>query len=391
MRGKLALAVGVLALAACQLIAGITDREVGSPPDSGTVVLPDAAPDAAPSCPKTRWPPPPQAPDDTTNITFVDAIRSFDFGVAEIAGIVPAVGFDLDCITTCPGASSCVPHLDTTPQELCDDPPAGEDNGLGKLLTSAAPLVSGNPQDYSVNARVAQGELGVLIKVFGYNGKPDDPNVEVAAYVSNGIWGAGDAGPIAPRWDGNDAWTIDPNSILNPGAPSEDQIPTFLDTHAYVAGGVLVSIIGALNVPVVFGAGAETFELAGGVITATIATDATGQPYLQSGQIGARISTRSILTALVNFRDPLTDGGHHLCGSDPTYKIFKQTFICTSADINAESQDNLGAPCDAMSVAIGFAASPARIGAVRGRTDLVSTCDDASVTWTDDCPADYDE
>jgi hypothetical protein len=390
MRGKVFALAGVLALAACQLIAGITDREVSPAPDAGGVtVLPDAS--AAPACPKVRWPPPPQVADDVTNLTFVDAIRSFDFGVTELQGTVPAVGFDLDCITTCPGASSCAPHANTTPQALCDDPPDGQDNALGKLLTEAAPLVSGNPKSYDINGYVAAGQLDVLLKVFGYSGKPDDPNVEVAAFVSNGIWGANDAGPTPPAWNGNDVWTVDPNSVQNPGAAPEYWIPTFLDTHAYVAGGTLVSVIGNLTVPIVLGSGTETFALAGGVITATIATDPTGQPYLQSGQIGARVSTRSILTALVNFHDPLSDGGQHLCGNDATYKIFKQTFICTSADINAESQDNTGAPCDALSIAIGFAAAPAKLGVIRGRTDLVTTCDDASVPWTDDCPSDYDE
>jgi hypothetical protein len=89
-----------------------------------------------------------------------------------------------------------------------------------------------------------------------------------------------------------------------------------------------------------------------------------------------------LLTALEVLADPI-DGTRFLCGDSPAYASIKG-LICGGQDIVSDiRQDNTGAPCDSVSVAIAFTSTPAILGKVLPPPAPVKPC---GPQWTDDCP-----
>ncbi len=79
--------------------------------------------------------------------------------------------------------------------------------------------------------------------------------------------------------------------------------------------------------------------------------------------------------------DPL-DTTRYLCGDSGGYVAAKD-LICSGQDIvNDVKQDNTGAPCDSVSIAIGFTATPAILGKLVTPQPALKPC---GLQWTDDC------
>src|SRR5438093_608899 len=118
------------AFAACQLIAGLEDRQVrGS--DAGGDATGDAGEDP---CALVGLPPRPatsSSPDDALTIVF--ALGSIDFGFD--AGVTGPYGLNLDKTCTCPGPSTCTPPIDAS--VVCDVK-QGIDNNGNLLFRKAA-------------------------------------------------------------------------------------------------------------------------------------------------------------------------------------------------------------------------------------------------------------
>jgi hypothetical protein len=154
-------------------------------------------------------------------------------------------------------------------------------------------------------------------------------------------------------------------------------VASIYDPQAYVAHGVLVA-----HLPLVLGLGITSIPLSV-VLTATM-TPLGGGGYRLDGQIAGRVSTHDIFAAVAAVRDPTTTNGGFLCGNDSTFQRVKAN-ICAQADINHDpSNDNRGAPCDALSFAAPFSALPAGIGYRIDHTQPVAGCDGA----IDDCTPD---
>ena len=102
--------------------------------------------------------------------------------------------------------------------------------------------------------------------------------------------------------------------------------------------------------------------------------------------IDGRWATGSLLSSLAALHDPLSSKGGFLCGTDNTYAIAKNE-ICSAMDIAADPKlDQTGAPCDAVSVAVGFTADPAQLGAVVTKAKPAQGCvSDAGTPFRDSC------
>ena len=146
--GKLAraaarwLALGTAAAAvACAAIVGlpdVPDVEDGGVSDASAA---DAV-EAASPCARYAPPPPPAAddPSDVSELAFVAAMRTLDFGTRLDAGTSSPYGYDLDHVfTCCQGApESCASATGTT---HCDAD-GGLDNSGGQLLASLAQVAA---------------------------------------------------------------------------------------------------------------------------------------------------------------------------------------------------------------------------------------------------------
>jgi hypothetical protein len=217
----------------------------------------------------------------------------------------------------------------------------------------------------------------MVIELKDYNGQPNDTHVSVGLYASQGVMTQSDAAPAA-KWDGTDLWTIDEAFVLNPpdggpdgGNPSDGGVitPNHFDSQAYVSGGVLVMHLSFVGVRTP--ATALNVQLTGGIATGNLVPTGTGCFSLRDAQISGRWSATDVLSAFIGALKGT------LCPGSPYYDTIKGQ-ICAAADVTAEpSQDNKGASCDALSLALAFTADPALIGPLVRSPTARNYCDGA--------------
>ena len=325
----------------------------------------------------------PSVEDGTASLDLVWALRALDIGVrlGPDAGPPPdpPLGLDLDNACTCPGPESCKPRAGGA--EHCDDP-GGRDNSGGHLLKNFAQISQGTFSQDQLNQRISNGEFSLLLHVRGYNGGANDAKVELSLYISQGTTSLEDGGiPRPPVWNGNDVWVVDATSVFGGANGGGVLIPNYVDTEAYVADHVLVA---SVDFPLTLGSGNNgvlTLELTGSILTALLVPE--GQTFrLDHGDLAGRWATSKLLGSLSALHDPVNPG-QFVCPGTQAYANTK-ALICRAADISSDpKKTDVSQPCDALSIGIGFIASPAKFGPVRQRPPLGANCPDAG---PDECP-----
>jgi hypothetical protein len=346
-------------------------------PDTGIDAAPEAAMEAGcvhavpPGLPTTDDTP--DAGDGGVDIVF--ALDTLDLGQNAAGQFNPndPLGFDLDGVCTCfdDGGPSCANAMVT-----CDTA-GGRDEAANQILAVLGAEDSHLSQA-SLQAQIASGAFGILLHVHGYNGLANDQSVVVEYFPSPGSQGP-------PSTDGGTAWNVTPESVLT-GGPGQ-WVSIYQDLHAYVNDHVLVSHLAAFAFLVLPDTGGNdnpiTFDLRDVVAEATMVSSGGGGGgtwSLQNGQMGARWATSD---ALYSFHTLSDTSGNSLCGSDLTYQVVSGG-ICSQADIaSSPANDNQGLPCDALSIGLGFTASPAQLGDELDPLVVPSTCPD---NWAPMCP-----
>jgi hypothetical protein len=324
--------------ASCQLVAGL-DGDFTQAPDGGADAEADAG---APLCQPATYPDPPGGTDDGNDVgTIVVAMHNIDLG-----DMMTTPGYDLDHTCTCTGDAgpTCVGTGSAT--SYCDGP-GGIDNATGKLLTILATPLGGTLGSQAFTKKINEGLWSVIIKIEGYNGEKDDPEVVVTMYATPGL-GA------APNWNGNDSWPILDTSF------DANMMPRYRSTGAYVNDHVLVSA--APSVPLTF-AGTQstiTINVTGLVATGTIAK-VNGGYRLVNATLAGRWALSDVFASVSSYRD---DNGLPLCTDKmPTYSVLKG-LVCADADITVDSMAPKTAPCDALSFGMSFNADPVIFGPI---------------------------
>ncbi len=375
-------ALGLVAALAVVLAlsCGIYDTSLLLPRPTPIDASTDGDVDAGDGCLRARWPSRPAADDPDAGAdtpVIVDALRALDFGVSD-AGVSQTAGFDLDGVCTCPlpdFPQSCRTLPGVKPRcDLAD----GRDNTASVLIDTFRHFSNAFSQD-ATNASLEGGEFGILIRIRNYNGTANDVSVEVAVFSSSGNDGAQDGGvPKRPQHDGRDRWTVDPASLVAGSAPP--YLPVSVDANAYVSQGRFVATV---DFPVSLGVatGSSIVELKGSVVVGSLVPD--GQSFrIENGVLAGRWPTQRLLTSFEVLPDPV-DPTRFLCGDSPGYAAVKE-LICSGQDIVGDlKQDNTNAPCDSISMALGFTATPALLGDVVRPPPRVKPC---GPQWTDDCP-----
>jgi hypothetical protein len=328
-----------------------------------------AAETGPPGCMRATYPDPPGGMDDGTALPgLVFAVHSIDMGDN---GDTP--GYDLDNVCTCfddagPSCTGRSPQLST----YCDAT-GGVDNQAAKLFELIElPLTSALFGSDYFSAKASEGVWSLLIQVVGYNGMPDDPQVQVALFPSSGLGGP------TPAWNGDDVWLISGQSVGDGGVST----PLFTSNGGYVAGGVLVATLPTTEVTLA-GASSETItvRLSAGVLTAQI-TQVGGMWALKSGIISARWALADVFKSLSSYRD---NNGKPICtDSGYSYSVAKST-ICNDADILVDGTQPKSAPCDALSIGLGFTADPAVIGPIADAGAVTDGCPPATDPANDSC------
>jgi hypothetical protein len=373
--GTVALALAVVA-AACQFIEGIQTRISPAPPDAA--IAADAAPpldsavsvaDAAEAgC--TVVPPPPTQGDPGGNLTVVMAVQAFYYDQPDSG---PALGFNLDCVDTCPGPPSC-----QSKNQHCDED-GGRDLAGNTLLSLIDTYGSATGQG-DINGRIASGIYTMLVEMTGWNGSPDDPSVSLAVYVSSGIIADPEAGTTTPpKWDGTDVWEVDPRTAnySRLGDGGYVYVPKAVTTSAYISNNKVIATLPGLQ----FGVGVGVFAMTGIAFVGDLVPVLTLGPnggYRLQGQLAGRVSVPAILGIASLFKDP-TDPTRqsYICGSD-VLAVDLLSNLCGAADIMSDpSMDNATplANCDALSAGIGLTAVSANLGYPYKGLTVVAGCD----------------
>jgi hypothetical protein len=329
----------------------------------------DAADGGPTGCMGATYPDPPGGADDGSALpNLVFAVHSIDLGDM---GTVP--GYDLDHVCTCfdDAGPSCV-GSSSMPSTYCDQPPnTGVDNQSAKLfqLFKLANMQFGSPY---FTAEANDGKWSLLIKVDGYNGMPDDPKVEVSLYASKGLG-------KTPLWDGKDVWPVTAQSVYLDGGVLS---PSFVSNGAYVAGGVLVATMPTTELTLA-GSSTDTITVRfrAGVITAQLVNAGT-TCQLTGGVIAARWAIKDVFAAISSYRDNM---GQPFCTTQLVWSTVKGT-ICKDADILVDGTQPKSAPCDALSVGMGFTADPVVLGGVSDAGVSSDGCAPASDPAMATCP-----
>lgn len=335
--------------------------------------------------------PPRPAADDVTGkdlrlvlaIEWWSGIPEADSGLTE-----QSASYDLDGVETCPGPETCTPPANVDPTAKCDGP-GGRDNAFLRLLKR----FSADEFRNGIADNVARGDTTVFFVIDGYNGGKNDRQVTMRSVISAGTQPMlPDGGPdhdgtrVVPKFDGTDYWRISNDAIGNPpalGTPcgQDGTVCRALgeDTEAYVSDGVLVT---REDFPVTlpqFGPTARV-DVRSGFVTARLVDRGNGNFRLDDGQVVGRIRPDELVGVVSLFNDPF-GGGKPICANALSLGIAKTT-VCTFRDIHTDvAKDGKNEPCDGLSGAFFFRASPAKFGTVS-----VFPTPDAGFT----CPSDLD-
>jgi hypothetical protein len=227
----------------------------------------------------------------------------------------------------------------------------------------------------------------MLVRVLDYGGGRNDTRVSVSVYASNGLDGTTGEGP---RLDGNDKWTIDSDSTAGGKATVGadcDAVPVacagrFIDLKAYVSDGWLVA-----NVDLPFALESNLFAsplpvtIRAGILLARIERDGS-RFALRQGTLGGRVEAGAFLTSLGHVQDPFSSPGTYFCGNSGPYGQLKG-LVCDSVDITTSPTATRDTACDALSIALGWEAAPAKLGHV---TERPASADPCAAGWRATCP-----
>ena len=238
-----------LALAALSLLSGAAVLAAAiegcALPGFTLELKPDAGPDATapetgpPGCVRATYPDPPGGGGDggaSLPTALVFALHSIDLGDG---ATVP--GYDLDNVCTClfDAGPSCVgrsPQAST----YCDVPAGSANQGIDNQAAKLFQLIElpVGPSVFSSSVFSLQADAGhwsLLIRLEGYNGLMDDPQVDLALFPAGGLG-------KKPGWDGSDVWPVVSTSV--DGGTSN---PKYRSNGAYVSQGTLVATLPTSN------------------------------------------------------------------------------------------------------------------------------------------------
>jgi hypothetical protein len=341
------LALAFLGVSTCTaaLLAGFSGCVLPSftlAPDGGHE---DSGPPPPPPCGFT-YPDPPGGMDDPSSDLppIVIAMKTIDLG--DLTG---TPGYDLDHVCTCieDAGPSCV-GASLVATQYCDAD-GGVDNSAAKLFQL---LQTGGVavDSLTFSNQIKSGGWTLLVRISGYNGKADDPKVDVDVFPSPGLGGM-------PTWDGNDAWPISATSV---GDDAGVSVPKYHANGAYVTKNTLVATMPTAEI--LFRGGTKLdLKFSAGVITGTLES-AGGIWSIKNGTLAARWPIAEVLRSIGSYRDN-NDMPFCIDKNALAWAIAKPA-ICRAADILIDGTQPKSSPCDAISMGIGFSTGPAALGPI---------------------------
>lgn len=329
------------------------------------------------SCQHAGPPDKPSVLDAGGDLELVFALNHIEFAPAADAG---AVGYDIDRTCTCQGESdSCLVPSWATKQ--CDGP-QGRDNTFGLFVQEVAGLMPAFGQN-RWNTDLQNGAFGAVTRIRGYNGLPDDDQIEVSTFTAASYWTQhmlADGGQDHPKWDGTDTWPIfssslEPIPLADGGTTYDLDHPSAVDPKAYVSGGVAVGMLpsGVLQIDP-----SMRIVFTDMYMAARLVKTSTGWE-MRDGTI-AGVWTLQDMFKQIGY---MQVAGMSLCKGNQVYDIFKK-MICKYPDIY-RSRGTPTTPCDSISIGLSYSAKQAQLGAIQPPIELPTPCPEGKDPSDDTC------
>jgi hypothetical protein len=343
-------------------------------------------------CNSKTYPPKPTDSNLGGEIEIVGIQADIDLGDSEPSTVeAPThfreIGFNLDgiCTTTkapklggctLPAASDGVP-----------DGPQGQDNAMGQVIQITRNLLGSDKFSSDIySGQLRKGAANSILHVTGYNGKPDDDQVQVEVLVS-ARFDAFDP-KATPKWDGNDVWPVAEDSVIDRSVKK----PRNVDPHAYVSGGKLVASLKDTGLRLLIGL-TDTYDvdltlfLHASFTVCDILPTTEGQWgfTLKNCTLAGRWTADDLIHQLWHFPDPLDlKNPKPLCTSSTSYPGFKST-ICNLRDIASSGTAGPTELCDALSMGVNYNTVPARLGDVFANDLFAPRCPANATPENDSC------
>ena len=377
-----------LATASCAALLGFDRLEEGSlTPDGASLADTGADGNVGPDplCGSLGVPDPPAGPGGGA-MEVTGALRTLDFGISLDGGVSSVPGFNLDrtCSPTIETSSCTVAITASSFEGRIADKPVGIDNSAYGLLA----LISGVSTTFntdSISQGVTSGLYGATFRVRGWNGGPNDSDLEVEVFPALGSEGGLPDGGLA--YDTTDRWLIDQRFRL---AVDVDGSSIRSET-AYLRDGQLVARFKKVTIQALLGDDVKPFEITLDDAVLTGQLEGEGGAFLAGGLLGGRWSAARFLDQV---RQIYVRNGNGIIrstvceGGDAGRVLFGtvQSFTCDVRDLRGDSQDNRGLPCDAVSAAARIEGYRTGIGAWTTFAETPTRCTDAGDFPAASCP-----
>jgi hypothetical protein len=290
------------------------------------------------------------------------------------------MGFDLDGLCTASDTCelpdlppSCKPGASALPRDgnYC------RDNTFGRLEHAAAlvPEISatyGLSHD-KLNCDLCVGHYNFLLRITGYNGKANDDRVRIDLYPSPGLekplpWDCNDpTWRTRPCFQPDMPWTIQSDKVTEPRGGPELPTSTIVDDNAYVREGYLYITMpedtlfwlpGTKGIAVAY-----PLRVRNGLVSGKIERGTDSVWRITDGIIAGRTLGEDMKQAFryIGFCE----------STDAENFQLMTTFIDGNLDVLGNGGSDPNAPCDAMSIGIGFTALQAKAGKLEDVEPLV--------------------
>jgi hypothetical protein len=341
--------------------ATVVTSPPGSPIDAGpwnldggqtTPVYDDAGPIDANTPPGDGSAEPPAASGPATTVTVAHnfAIHHLHLGdeLDPTTGAADwaSYGYDIDHKdTTATSTDVCALAANASTRNQVDGP-NGIDNSFGENIVPLLAAVVGNPSATEDTA-LANGQFTLMFDVKGL----DESNLtQTATGLSGQIFGglAFNQGPngssALPTFTAGDEWPLDPtflpNGVTAPVTSNE------LFASPYIANGTFVGPVGSgVTVSLLFQGAPFVLKIQHPVVTFV-----NGGTHQSSGIISGVILTQDLVSAFQSIAGNISTA---FCGSSAAFQQVVSA-IEQSADIMHDGTNAVGAPCDAISIGLGF-------------------------------------
>ena len=273
------------------------------------------------------------------------------------------LGYDLDNLCT----------TDDLTSRPCTNAKAANQADPERCIDNSAGLILGGLYPDSANARlldsIRHGRNGLLLRVSGWDGTPNDSSVQVALFNVVGLEGDEEGGSPA-TFKGADRFIVERESIDN----EEEVIPKFTSPSAYVADGVLVAPLDLFRFRIeVPNAQGTAVVVAIPLYVATL----VGKVQ-REGATGLRMTRAQLVGRLPVAEVFKQISGIGICRNSPNFAGTRER-ACAALDITLDPGARRNVACDALSFAMQFDIGPAQRGGIASSPGVPSVCGDEPI------------